>query len=247
MIISFSLFILSLFSDTTPKGAQKLIDNYPGIVVSYKDNYLYFKDGTSMIYDDKKIKTKNELINSPDIQDQFTYKYNVGDLKENPINDPGRIRNEAFFKKIYGNSAQDVKNNLVSVNWCPKLIGQKILVTKTNQVNKQLEKISKELEELPEFKEYLQNIGGTFNWRLINGTKRLSMHSFGMTIDINTKFSDYWQWSCGCTNEDIPIKKYKNRIPMKIVAIFEKHGFIWGGKWEHFDTMHFEYRPELTN
>ncbi|MEJ2663631.1 MAG: M15 family metallopeptidase, partial [Spirochaetia bacterium] len=26
---------------------------------------------------------------------------------------------------------------------------------------------------------------------------------------------------------------------------FEKYGFIWGGKWYHYDTMHFEYRPEL--
>jgi hypothetical protein len=32
---------------------------------------------------------------------------------------------------------------------------------------------------------------------------------------------------------------------MEIVAIFERHGFIWGGRWSHFDTMHFEYRPEL--
>ena len=31
----------------------------------------------------------------------------------------------------------------------------------------------------------------------------------------------------------------------KIVEIFERHGFIWGGKWYHYDTMHFEYRPEL--
>ncbi|MDP3291618.1 MAG: M15 family metallopeptidase, partial [Sulfuricurvum sp.] len=23
------------------------------------------------------------------------------------------------------------------------------------------------------------------------------------------------------------------------------HGFIWGGRWYHYDTMHFEYRPEL--
>ena len=38
---------------------------------------------------------------------------------------------------------------------------------------------------------------------------------------------------------------YRNRMPAEIVAIFEKHGFIWGGKWYHFDTMHFEYRPEL--
>jgi hypothetical protein len=38
---------------------------------------------------------------------------------------------------------------------------------------------------------------------------------------------------------------YRNRFPYEIVAIFERHGFIWGGKWGHFDTMHFEYRPEL--
>jgi D-alanyl-D-alanine carboxypeptidase len=29
------------------------------------------------------------------------------------------------------------------------------------------------------------------------------------------------------------------------VRIFEKQGFVWGGYWYHFDTMHFEYRPEL--
>nr|WP_310556777.1 M15 family metallopeptidase [Flavobacterium sp.] len=36
-------------------------------------------------------------------------------------------------------------------------------------------------------------------------------------------------------------------MPQKIVAIFEKYGFIWGGNWTHYDTMHFEYRPELIN
>ena len=30
-----------------------------------------------------------------------------------------------------------------------------------------------------------------------------------------------------------------------IVDVFERNGFIWGGKWYHYDTMHFEYRPEL--
>jgi hypothetical protein len=36
-------------------------------------------------------------------------------------------------------------------------------------------------------------------------------------------------------------------MPYEIVDIFEKQGFIWGGKWYHFDTMHFEYRPELLD
>jgi hypothetical protein len=88
-------------------------------------------------------------------------------------------------------------------------------------------------------------MGGTFNWRKISGTDRLSMHSFGMTIDLNPAYSDYWQWGCRCTDESLPLKDYKNRIPTSIVEVFERHGFIWGGKWKHYDTMHFEFRPEL--
>ena len=34
-------------------------------------------------------------------------------------------------------------------------------------------------------------------------------------------------------------------MPLELVAAFERHGFVWGGKWWHYDTMHFEYRPEL--
>ena len=32
---------------------------------------------------------------------------------------------------------------------------------------------------------------------------------------------------------------------IELVNIFEKNGFIWGGRWYHYDTMHFEYRPEM--
>ena len=38
---------------------------------------------------------------------------------------------------------------------------------------------------------------------------------------------------------------YHNRMPKEIVAIFEKHGFIWAGESYHYDTMQLEYRPEL--
>jgi hypothetical protein len=34
-------------------------------------------------------------------------------------------------------------------------------------------------------------------------------------------------------------------VPGAIGEIFERHGFIWGAKWFHVDSMHFEYRPEL--
>jgi len=32
-----------------------------------------------------------------------------------------------------------------------------------------------------------------------------------------------------------------------LVEIFERYGFIWGGKWLHYDTMHFEFRPDLID
>ena len=41
--------------------------------------------------------------------------------------------------------------------------------------------------------------------------------------------------------------RWRNRIPQAIVDAFEAEGFIWGGRWFHYDTMHFEYRPELLD
>jgi hypothetical protein len=63
------------------------------------------------------------------------------------------------------------------------------------------------------------------------------MHGYGAAIDINVALSDYWLWERGAGP--------RHQTPAEIVAAFERHGFIWGGKWSHYDTMHFEYRPEL--
>ena len=232
-----------------PANAVKLMRVYPGFITGYKNNKLYFKDGTALIYDDGiKNKSIEELLNNPDVEDQFYFTYTKGKIPATiPYkNDPGRIRNESFFKKLYGSSKNEVIKNLTEINWCPKLAGQKIMVSKLNGVDKAIQKISNELDQLPELKKYIINIGGTFSWRKISGTNRISMHSFGMTIDINTKFSNYWQWDSKRTDENVTLN-YKNKIPQQIIDIFEKNGFIWGGKWYHYDTMHFEFRPELLD
>jgi hypothetical protein len=239
----------NLAVDDIPASAQKLVKSYPGFVVGFADNQLIFKDGSKMLWDDGiKNKPTDATLEKPDLKDMFIQKYKTGAMNHPPAKDfdPGRVRNEAFFMKMYGSTEKEVQKNLTDITWCPKLIGQKITVTKINGVDKRLIAISKELDEHPELKKYVTNIGGTFTWRNISGTDRHSMHSFGMTIDINTKYSDYWQWACKCKSENADAK-YTNRIPQLIVTIFERNGFIWGGKWYHFDTMHFEYRPELID
>ena len=101
--------------------------------------------------------------------------------------------------------------------------------------------MSAEIDALPEkIKRAAYPIAGTYNCRAVADTGQPSAHGYGIAIDLNTAYSDYWYWRPHGGRI-----VYRNRMPQEIVAIFEKHGFIWGGKWYHFDTMHFEYRPEL--
>ena len=216
--------------------ANVYLEAYPTFFTKFEDNYLFWSDGEKQIFDDKRKKNFQQLLNDSDLKDQISLKYpNNFDL---PINDAGRFRNDKFFKKMYGKSKKEVEKNLTTIIWLPKTLNKRIKITKINGVDKKLQKISNQLDKLPKrFKKYLINIAGTYNWRKISGTNRLSTHSFGIAIDINVKYSNYWKWSKNM--------KYKNQIPKKIVEIFEAEGFIWGGKWQHYDTMHFEYRPEL--
>ncbi len=248
LLYIFLCFGTHSFSQNIPKNIAKLLKAYPVQIKGYESNKIIFKDESTLVYDDGLEKNFQELLDNPDVEDQFKYVYKKGSTTKSPSKnqDPGRIRNIEFFKKIYGETKESVESNLTEIVWCPKLVNQKIKVTKLNGINKILIKLSGELDKHPEYQQYLKNIGGTFEWRNIAGTNRLSMHSFGMTMDINLKETNYWQWDCKCQNEEADLV-YNNKIPLGLVTIFEKYGFIWGGKWYHHDTMHFEYRPELLD
>jgi hypothetical protein len=228
----------------TPEEVKKLMTAYPAQIIGYDTNYIVLADSTRLLFDDGQPKSAEQLVKNPDIEDMFFYAYPPGNTgAPAQFQDAGRIRNDEFFKKMYGKTAGEVQKNLVEIAWCPRLIGQRLRISGINCVDKQLAAVSAELDEHPEWKAYLKS-AGTFNWRTVRGSDRLSGHSFGIAIDLNTRYANYWQWDCGCTKESTDLK-YRNQMPQGIIDIFEKHGFIWGGKWYHYDTMHFEYRPEL--
>ena len=87
--------------------------------------------------------------------------------------------------------------------------------------------------------------------RDIAETQTQSYHGWGMAIDlVPTSYEGqhvYWRWSRVFDQEGwhrIPVEQ-RWSPPQAVVAIFERHGFVWGGKWAHFDSIHFEYRPEI--
>ena len=234
-------------SNEDEQNLIKLAKAYPTFIKEISNNKLIFMDNHKINYDDGiENKTFDEMLNNSSLK-KMSIKYMKIDENPNYVplknEDPGRIRYEPFFKKMYGSNPKEIKKNLTKVIWLPKSSNKTLLVTTINDVHKKLQSISDELELLPkELKSFVNNPAGVTNWRKISNTNRLSTHSFGIAIDINIKKSDYWEWQ----KQDGKLK-YKNKIPLEIVKIFEKHGFIWGGRWYHYDTMHFEYRPELLN
>lgn len=225
-------------ADTVPEGARRLIAAYPDMDMRYVDNQMVIA-GETVPYDDGKPKSFVEQLDDCDVEDMFAMPYDTSVTRPDYLSDPGRGRCEALYKAMYGHNASEVAKNLVDVRW----FGQTLQFTRINGANKQLEAVERELKSHPEWSKYFAK-SSTFYWRKVRGANRLSAHSYGMTIDINVANSDYWQWANPGKGELDKID-YKNRIPLEIVGIFEKHGFIWGGRWYHFDTMHFEYRPEL--
>jgi len=225
---------------------QALVRAYPDWISGYNDKFLFLKNGSKFpISDGRTNKSFDELLETPDIDDMFFVPYPMGTTPKQPEKnfDPGRVRYDPLFTTMYGDCRKhQVNRNLRKVAWLPRHNGGYVSITAVNGVDKALRSISYELDRLPtSLIKYLLPIGGTYNCRNISGSRTRSMHAFAAAIDINPTFSNYWRWASNQAKEI----KWKNRIPLQIIQIFEEHGFIWGGYWYHYDTMHFEYRPEL--
>jgi len=205
----------------------------------------------------------------PTLLDQIAMPYQRG--SHGGVSDAGRLRFEPFFTKMYGATEHEVRAHLVEIPWIGSVIydtsysspgckDNMIPASRVNRVDSRMASVIRELSDFSaEFSEYFSGAGGTYTSKLVAGTNRRSAHNFGIAIDIGIAVSNYWLWDFkhakGLTRDqehvvenaiglaDVP--RFRNRIPLEIIAVFEDHGFIWGGHWLHYDTMHFEYRPEL--
>jgi len=247
------------------KLLHELFQGYSSLIKEITLDKVIFKNGDEFNWRPPKgLRTETDVLNKPSLIEQFLPIYVPGkEWQSHPDHDghAGRFRELNFFKTIFGHSEKEVAEKLVSIKWLEKSFKNKtILVTNALNIADVFQQLSIALEKLPGSVKstFLEEISGTFKWRVIAGTDRLSAHSFGMTLDLDCKQCEYWLWDYRKErgiDEKMTIKEenilakdlpqWRNRVPFEIVEIFERHGFIWGGKFGKYDTMHFEYRPEF--
>jgi len=218
---------------------------YPGELTGVRrgeDGLVYaaMHSGCEIVYDDKRDKSFNEQLCAADLQDMMAIPYPpemISALREGS-DDPGRVRCYAFLHAIYGDTKRDIEQNLESVSlvsgWYPFAAqGADALGAAANE-------LAAFVRDNPEAYRYVFPVNGTYNYRVIAGTSTLSPHAFGIAVDFKSNPGDYWRWA---TREQG--QERLESFPAGVVRIMENYGFIWGGKWAHFDFLHFEYRPEL--
>lgn len=123
-------------------ASQALVAAYPDFIERIADNRVIFNDGTSLTYDDGRVKDFGTLLDDGDIEDMFFVPYDPSGNQPEYLHDAGRSRNEALFKKMYGNSAAAVRKNLVKVAW----FGKTVDFTAINGAADSLRKVAAELE-----------------------------------------------------------------------------------------------------
>jgi hypothetical protein len=160
-------------------------------------------------------------------------------------------RSESFLGRLYqAATRRQTESQIVTVSF----LGFPVRVHR--RIAGPLSRVAAECATLrlthPEVAAFLRGVTQIdgFNYRDVAGTATRSYHSYGLALDFIPRTyggkAPYWRWAMSRSESWWTIP-YDQRwmIPLSIVAAFEKEGFVWGGKWLFFDTMHFEYRPEI--
>jgi len=167
-------------------------------------------------------------------------------LEERPMRYPG------FYDALYGISSEEEGDRVmerITFLGLPTRV-HPMIVEPLRLVEEELLRERRDNHAVDEFLKSIEEVGG-FSWRSIAGTESRSYHSYGVAVDLVPASYDgvypYWRWAMAAGVDEwwnLP-EDVRWEIPQEVIDVFERNRFIWGGKWLFFDSMHFEYRPEI--
>ncbi len=167
--------------------------------------------------------------------------------------DSGLPQDDDFFNALFRTETRGSTENQIETLYIFggfKVNVHEDIAPALQRVNDKYMALIKNDEVLKSFLTTTLNRVDGYNWRLIEGTDRRSNHSYGLAVDILPNYwgskDMYWSW---VRDDGVDWVLFPQEDlwtpPQELIDIFKEEGFIWGGTWDFYDTMHFEYRPEL--
>lgn len=128
--------------------------------------------------------------------------------------DPAIVENELKYMTVWDVPTHLEIGVIPKKLYCNKLIVDPLIKAFTNILDRNLIK-------------ELKTWDGCFNVRRKRGLKSLSLHSWGIAIDVNAAWN-------GLGKEPT--------MSEELVKCFTDAGFDWGGTWNRKDGMHFQLK-----
>jgi hypothetical protein len=240
-------------SEDDPR-VRAFVRAYGGLIDSVfvqEDDVVFAIGGQSIHFAEGRMLAADGLDRADEC-DPIFYRYPLEPLTE-PLPEPGELPAYCsdLLEILWGATEKDIREHGRSVRFLDhRMFVNELLVGPLAAVEADIRRaaptdtsVSAWLEEL--------DITYSFDYREIAGSANRSQHSWGMAVDFVPGSyhgrAVYWRWSRALDREGwhrTPIEE-RWSPPRRVVETFERHGFVWGGKWAYFDAIHFEYRPEI--
>jgi hypothetical protein len=139
---------------------------------------------------------------------------------------------QASLQEFYGQAGDE--SNLVSIPLSASNVvlfdGERVGSIRCNKkAAESLTRIIHELSKIPEGRTALARFSGVYNNRKMRGGTKPSLHAYGAAIDLMANTNGNWQhWP---TSADMPIE---------VMEVFAKEGWIPAGAFWSRDAMHFQ-------
>jgi hypothetical protein len=183
---------------------------------------------------------------APSVEEAARYSEMANNRNQNPLR-----RSPHFFDALWRISSRDEAYQRVkTIHFLGKPVNVHYLIMENLVlVEEQILTAAKADPQVQAWVSGISTLEG-WTWRDIAQIQSRSFHAYGLAVDLLPKSlggkETYWLWAMRKKPEWWNIS-YNERYhpPAAVIKAFETYGFVWGGKWLFFDTMHFEYRPEI--
>ena len=217
-----------------------------------EDDVVFYLGSRPIHFRDGRMLGTNREGEGAEVCDPIFYEYSLEPLTEPPAApDEMPVYCTDLLESLWGDEETEIREHGSSVTFLDhRMFVNDLLIEPLAAVERDLREAARRDASVADWMAEL-DVTYSFISRKIAGSPTRSHHGWGLAVDFVPESYEgghvYWRWSRVFEKQGwdrIPLEE-RWSPPRAVVEIFERRGFVWGGKWAHFDVIHFEYRPEI--